>query len=76
MEEEIDAGYTVTAQQEQEAASEEMPDVSVYSLNEEGAAIEASADVEDIEETVAGVLGEADSVSPFARDSKKSRKQL
>ena len=66
MEEEIDAGYTVTARQEQEAASEEMPDVSVYSLNEEGAAIEASADVEDIEETVAGVLGEADSVSPFA----------
>lgn len=35
MGEEIDAGYTVTAQQEQEAASEEMPDVSVYSLNEE-----------------------------------------
>lgn len=73
MGEEIDAGYTVTAQQEQEAASEEMPDVSVYSLNEEGAAIEASADVEDIEETVAGVLGEADSVSPFARTARSEK---
>ena len=73
MEEEIDAGYTVTARQEQEAASEEMPDVSVYSLNEEGAAIEASADVEDIEETVAGVLGEADSVSPFARTARSEK---
>ena len=74
MEEEIDAGYTVTAQQEQEDSSEEaVPDVAVYSLNEEGAAIEASADVEDIEETVAGVLGEADSVSPFARTARSEK---
>ena len=37
-----------------------MPDVAVYSLSEEGNVIEASAHTENIEETVAGVLEEAD----------------
>ena len=57
LDEEIDAGYTVTVQPEEENSSEEaVPDVAVYSLSEDGNVIEASSDTENIEETVAGVL--------------------
>ena len=56
LDEEIDAGYTVTVQPEEENSSEEaVPDVAVYSLSEDGNVIEASSDTENIEETVAGV---------------------
>ena len=37
LDEEIDAGYTVTVQPEEENSSEEaVPDVAVYSLSEDG----------------------------------------
>ena len=56
LDEEIDAGYTVTVQPEEENSSEEaVPDVAVYSLSEDGNVIEASADTENIDETVAGI---------------------
>ena len=74
LDEEIDAGYTVTVQPEEENSSEEaVPDVAVYSLSEDGNVIEASADTENIEETVAGVLGEADPVSPLAREARANK---
>ena len=74
LDEEIDAGYTVTVQPEEENSSEEaVPDVAVYSLSEEGNMIEASADTENIEETVAGVLEEADPVSPLAREARANK---
>lgn len=74
LDEEIDAGYTVTVQPEEENSSEEaVPDVAVYSLSEEGNVIEASADTENIEETVAGVLEEADPVSPLAREARANK---
>lgn len=72
--EEIDAGYTVTVQPEEENSSEEaVPDVAVYSLSEDGNVIEASSDTENIEETVAGVLEEADPVSPLAREARANK---
>lgn len=74
LDEEIDAGYTVTVQPEEENSSEEaVPGVAVYSLSEEGNVIEASADTENIEETVAGVLEEADPVSPLAREARANK---
>lgn len=74
LDEEIDAGYTVTVQPEEENSSEEaVPDVAVYSLSEDGNVIEASADTENIEETVAGVLEEADPVSPLAREARANK---
>lgn len=74
LDEEIDAGYTVTVQPEEENSSEEaVPDVAVYSLSEEGNVIEASADTENIEETVAGVLEEADPVLPLAREARANK---
>ena len=74
LDEEIDAGYTVTVQPEEENSSEEaVPDVAVYSLSEDGNVIEASADTENIEETVAGGLGEADPVSPLAREARANK---
>ena len=74
LDEEIDAGYTVTVQPEEENSSEEaVPDVAVYSLSEDGNVIEASSDTENIEETVAGVLEEADPVSPLAREARANK---
>ena len=74
LDEEIDAGYTVTVQPEEENSSEEaVPDVAVYSLSEDGNVIEASSDTENIEETVAGVLEEADPVSPLAREARAKK---
>ena len=65
---------SVTVQPEEENSSEEaVPDVAVYSLSEDGNVIEASADTENIEETVAGVLGEADPVSPLAREARANK---
>ena len=74
LDEEIDAGYTVTAQPEQEIRSEEeVPDVAVYSLSESGEVLEASADTENIEAAVADVLDQADPVSPLAREVRTNK---
>ena len=74
MEEQIDAGYTVSAQPEKEIVPQEaMPDVAVYSLNEEGDVIKAASDTENIENAVAEVLEEADPISEQARGARANK---
>lgn len=71
-EEEIEAGYVVTTEpkEEQTEAVEEVPEVTVYTLDESGESVEVTGNTEEIEETVADALVDAHGESPAALHSR------